>query len=430
MKINYRNIFRYSDYRWLLAIGILAYFAVVIYNIIAWNDYARTWEGWLNISPERPGFADFRSIAKACEIFRNRHYSIFTDFNSMSLGFGYPKIWFLLSYLGIKESHTNIISIIFITLFFIAIFKIIEKIGFVESLFYFITITSFPFILAIERANADLIIFLLLFLSFLFFKKNKIFLSVFNIILSVFLKYYTIFTLVVFADKKKSFVKILMISFLAFGIYSYLFFSDISFMLNMKNKYYNSIWHSYGMFIYVDYIKLFISNSLAIHNKAEYLYLLKYFHGISLFVVILIFLSVFYFSIKNKNSSAFKSPYINEFRIGTSVYIGSFFLGYNFDYRLIFLIFTLPQIFYWIKHEKKLKFICLIILTSILVSFNYYYFAVDYFLLFKWNRIFSFNVLLFTLRELSLWVMFSLYLYIIVITMPENIKEKIILFNK
>jgi hypothetical protein len=40
------------------------------------------------------------------------------------------------------------------------------------------------------------------------------------------------------------------------------------------------------------------------------------------------------------------------FRIGASVYVGSFLLGSNFDYRLLFLLFTLPRLCVWARVEE------------------------------------------------------------------------------
>ncbi len=40
------------------------------------------------------------------------------------------------------------------------------------------------------------------------------------------------------------------------------------------------------------------------------------------------------------------------FRVGASVYVGSFLLGSNFDYRLLFLLFTLPRLSAWASVEE------------------------------------------------------------------------------
>jgi hypothetical protein len=40
-------------------------------------------------------------------------------------------------------------------------------------------------------------------------------------------------------------------------------------------------------------------------------------------------------------------PYMNAFRVGGACFVGTFFLGSNFDYRLMFLIFAIPQLLAW-----------------------------------------------------------------------------------
>ena len=38
------------------------------------------------------------------------------------------------------------------------------------------------------------------------------------------------------------------------------------------------------------------------------------------------------------------------FRIGSAIYLGSFLIGSSFDYRLIFLILTIPQLVAWVRN--------------------------------------------------------------------------------
>jgi hypothetical protein len=47
--------------------------------------------------------------------------------------------------------------------------------------------------------------------------------------------------------------------------------------------------------------------------------------------------------------------YIDSFRIGSSIYIGTFLLGYNYYYRLIFLLFCIPQLIEWSKIKSNIS---------------------------------------------------------------------------
>jgi hypothetical protein len=41
------------------------------------------------------------------------------------------------------------------------------------------------------------------------------------------------------------------------------------------------------------------------------------------------------------------------FRMGASIYVGTFLLGNNWDYRLAFLVLTIPQLTQWFRSENK-----------------------------------------------------------------------------
>ncbi|PSB54296.1 hypothetical protein C7B61_22430, partial [filamentous cyanobacterium CCP1] len=60
---------------------------------------------------------------------------------------------------------------------------------------------------------------------------------------------------------------------------------------------------------------------------------------------------------------------IDAFRVGAMIYIGTFLLfGNNWAYRLIFLIFTIPQILFWIKTESSLSRLSTLTLFSIILT--------------------------------------------------------------
>jgi len=42
--------------------------------------------------------------------------------------------------------------------------------------------------------------------------------------------------------------------------------------------------------------------------------------------------------------------HLDAFRMGASIYIGTYLLGSNFDYRLMFLLFTIPQLTEWLSN--------------------------------------------------------------------------------
>jgi hypothetical protein len=58
-------------------------------------------------------------------------------------------------------------------------------------------------------------------------------------------------------------------------------------------------------------------------------------------------LVAFYAGSRSNSLAASESRHLSAFRLGAMIYVGTFFLGNNWDYRLIFLLFTVPQLVEW-----------------------------------------------------------------------------------
>ncbi|MGA7954696.1 MAG: hypothetical protein WCA07_14375, partial [Gloeobacterales cyanobacterium] len=95
------------------------------------------------------------------------------------------------------------------------------------------------------------------------------------------------------------------------------------------------------------------------------------------------------------------SSYIDSFRLGCGLYIGTFMLGSVHDYKLVFLLFTIPQILDWIKRKGELSlpssFALLGIIATLYLSTFYYLIfdeVINWFLLgyFVWSFLFSLPV--------------------------------------
>jgi hypothetical protein len=55
---------------------------------------------------------------------------------------------------------------------------------------------------------------------------------------------------------------------------------------------------------------------------------------------------------KSQDAAADES-HIDAFRMGASIYVGTYLLGSNFDYRLMFLLFTIPQLTQWLSNSDS-----------------------------------------------------------------------------
>jgi hypothetical protein len=56
---------------------------------------------------------------------------------------------------------------------------------------------------------------------------------------------------------------------------------------------------------------------------------------------------------RDAQDAAADQLHIDAFRMGASIYIGTYLLGSNFDYRLMFLLFTIPQLTQWLSNSDS-----------------------------------------------------------------------------
>jgi len=101
------------------------------------------------------------------------------------------------------------------------------------------------------------------------------------------------------------------------------------------------------------------------------------------------------------------------------IYISTFIIiGNNWDYRLIFLILTLPQLFAWIKNQNELSDYAVFLLIAIL--FTMYSSLIS-------KMIGGYFV--FPIEEFINWLIFACFIYVLLLTLPDWLKTKLRLKN-
>jgi hypothetical protein len=59
---------------------------------------------------------------------------------------------------------------------------------------------------------------------------------------------------------------------------------------------------------------------------------------------------------------------LDGFRTGSAIYVGTFLLGNNWDYRLMFLLFTIPQLLVWTSHlNPRIRWVSRLTLGAIYI---------------------------------------------------------------
>jgi hypothetical protein len=138
-----------------------------------------------------------------------------------------------------------------------------------------------------------------------------------------------------------------------------------------------------------------------------------------------------YFALRNPDSlEATHNRNFAAFRMGASIYVGTFLLGNNWDYRLAFLVFVIPQLSEWFHlKDKKIRFIVFGVVAAVLISCWHFMLKIDpTFIPLKdpINRNFIFD-------EFVNWLLVPGFTYLLVVSLPDWLKQdlqKVFLIRK
>ena len=330
--------------------------------------------------------------------------------------FLYPKIWFLFSYLPIDSNSTVAIAIGMITIFYVFIFWLIGRLNINEGIYYGLIMCSPPVMLAVERGQTDLIIFILCALSVLIIKKNyHTFWAYTFVIVASFLKLSPFAAIIAFLNEKKKGSLIVFFILLSIGIiYISLNWRDIIYMShNFQEKFWSKdVTIQYGCLVFLnllDYYPVF-------HNIFSFIP-----KKIIAYAAIAVLILTLLFVAKKQKSFKLNIDQLFSFKIGACLYIGTFLIGNNYNYKFIFLIFAMPQLFAWVKYNKEIRTAAMLVLTGIIITF--------------WSNVLfdKFYFFVYTLMEESInWYIFAFLIFMMIHTLPlwakrmlffENIKE-------
>ena len=290
-------------------------------------------------------------------------------FGSSHAIFNYPIIWGIFTIFPFFTlSNSFEIGFGLIIIFLILFFNFISKINLFESIIYSLFIISPAVALALERGNSDLII--LIFLLLILYFKNKILIQSFFILLFSMLKLYPIAAiLMIIVDKisKRYKFVIFAVFLLLFSLYAFLSVDNIGLVSNKTPRPFEG-W-SYGLGT--------IPSLLYLHFNQHKVLIFISFISCLLFWLIIVCKKIFPFlqTMVVENGVIGKAYFM-----GSGIFIFTCLIGYNFEYRLIFLLLTLPQILYWTKQRIFLSYFAIIITllivyqTAIVKFFKFFHF--------------------------------------------------------
>jgi len=312
-------------------------------------DHSVMWSIW-NIPTMTPHFADLRVFTGVITSIEAGYDPLFNNpGDPWGRELNHPRIvQTIIVALGIREAHTTTIGLMMISLFVLSLIYSMNYYGKLTTLILIIVTFSPATMLGIERANNDLLMFAMVAFAIILSRLSGLITSS-AILVSAALKLFPIFSILLLMRYQKS--KFLIYSALTGVIflgYLYANFNDLPQILSSTQK--GVTVFSYGSRSY----------SLEVGLIPAMLPCL-----IVLFINVIFFLTAKYHDSFEKQLNSYN---LDAFRVGAGIYIGTFFLGNNWSYRLIFVIFTIPCLVECLR-KPPLKIWGYITLASIIFSF-------------------------------------------------------------
>jgi len=386
----------------LWSLGLL----IIIFGLLfQFYGYDKTWKLW-NIPTMTPCFADTRVItagAEACAKGLDPMVNNIGDPWNRRLN--YPRVWQLLYAIGVNQAHTTYLGIGLIVLFLAGICLLFPSISNTTVVFIVGALVSPAVLLGVERANTDLLIFFLLAVSVVAAKRRHLG-STALIFFGFILKLYPIFGLMVLLRKKRSiFIVFSALSIVFVLLYAFIKMEEILKIIEVTEK---GTFLSYGLNVFWTRVMLDYP------ARGIYAKILSYLVALSLLAFSLTALSR-----NDLPQEDLELPYLDSFRAGSAIYVGTFLLGSNWDYRLMFLIFTIPQLVSWANcTAPSVSWISRIILCAL-------YPSMWFLLITRTVRYIPYgSYMIFLLTQTSKWLIFAGLLYLLFLSMPAWVKHE------
>ncbi len=377
---------------WLLGTGCF-----IIVTLFVTFGYEKTWRLW-NIHTMMPYLIDSRVITAGAEAHAHGYDPLIENpgFTNMN----YPRIWQLLFNLGIDQSDTIYFGLVFAVLFFSGVFLIAENISRRTALLMTCAVFSPAVLFGLERGNTDLFIFFLLALSIYLVKKTRVGTAI-VIGFAFLLKLYPVFALAIFLrERKRLFWTILVSSIIVCCVYVAVMFDELRLIRLATPKPQAS---AYG-------IDVAWQNALNHHLLHASLAI----HIVSYIAVVFAGAFSLFHAGRFGSAEGDDNSHIDSFRVGAATYVGTFLIGGNWDYRLMFLLLVIPQLHSWRRSSSRYvrqigitTLVCVILsLWSLLILKPLVHLITVHFLL----------------DQFSKWVVFLGLLYLFIYSLPDWLK--------
>ena len=340
----YLVLFYFLGYSTILALGLA----------LDWQ-YVWSHTGFNFTSLPYP-FADIRNVTNYNSFFElglDPRVDKFTNSDGQIIPpFNYPSFWLLFSKLS--NQHTIYFGLSFFILFSIGIYLSL-KIRHNKDLIVYSSLLFSPVMaLLIERGNNDQVAFFYVAIFCYFSKNNIVKLSAYYLAFAV--KFFPLVIIASLADQINSkSIKLGFLILLPVFIYSVVSFPEIIDLgkatpTSVPNIGYG--WRTYGLILSEHFNQV----------------LLQLGSLLSIFAVFLFFIMIK----PERTGKCFSNHELIMFKSGILIYIATYLVGTSFDYRLVFLLFTIPTL---LKLNSRAAIMSTLLIVFLFWSHQLVYFS-------------------------------------------------------
>jgi hypothetical protein len=278
----------------------------------------------------------------------------------------YLRPWLLLGVFGLDQSHTVALSVVLVAAMFVSFFVLVGRVPLGTGILLAVAACSPAVMLAVERANMDVALFSLVAFSVLLWRRFPSaarIVSPLLILLGATAKVYPAFALpafVVTRSRVAAWVALLCVA--AFGVYVIVHLRDVRHAAQIAIQ---GDGFSYGARILIAHLY----HQVGADRWSGPAAMKQLIAAVPVaFAAAAIAVRIRRRFARRIDQAADTTASLLALHVGALIYLGTFVVANNFDYRLVFLLLTLPQLAAWARTPgDQLSSMSSITLVGILV---------------------------------------------------------------
>jgi hypothetical protein len=351
-----------------IVVAIVAAYFVLLAGLGGHSEWNR-----LGVPPVSPAFADLRSVTSGWECARE---GIPVLARNPCDPFGerpanYPRIWMWPAGLGLGQESTIALGLLVACAFFAAALAVLPRDATTgDAIPFGLAVCSPAVMLGVERGNVDLALFALVVLGVLLLRAGAVarVAGHASILLAAILKLFPIFAAVAFARQPQRRAVVGGAGVVAlFGLYAVATIEDIQLIAQVVPQGNNL---SFGMRRLTEPLLPRLDSaspwlSGAVHERLTPL-------GLDLSVAALVVAAAILVRVAapgllpRSDEERDAQRDLDLFWAGAGVYVFSYALFRSWDYRLVFVLLTLPQVLRWLRQGRRTGLLAVLALVGVL----------------------------------------------------------------